>query len=1139
MTNDVRAVFYDPEGRRARRANAALFLVVFVASIGLAVYAAGLIMAPRLPHVAIGIEKSAVTGANGPLPRALEGAKFLPVANRALPSEAAPIKRFAFFASGDPSSFISLKANGGEIDAILPDWISIAPSGKAINREYPTGEGAVRKLRRDQGLDLEIYPVLSATQSYAETAAILARAENRRLLAEDIGRYLAEGDYDGVAVALPELGPASHANLAHFLDDLGRSLHPSGRKIITVMSPRRPDTRDQELAHRSDLVLIKTYEGPIDARPAPLASQGWFESELAAVLQGIDAAKLIVGIGSFASDWDAIDRRRELAVQRAWELLDEAKAPLSFDVKTLNPHFRYTGADVLTHNVWFLDGVTVFNQARAAFAARPAGVALWRLGLEDPGAWASLGRDRFPDREALAHLERPPPGNDVYERFRSDVVDLLPSHANGERRLSYSDDLGLIVGQSLERAPKQDQLVSPGFAGDKLVALTFDDGPDEKYTGQILDILAERNAKATFFIIGRNAVRNPDLLKRIYAEGHDIGNHTYSHRDLLKSTTGDIELELNGTQRVIESQLGIHTILFRAPYASPNFKKELEAPRVIETADRLGYLTTTASVDAFDWTAATPAQIVERVAGGIERGRGQVVLMHDSGGNRRPTVAALPVILDRLSSQGFKFVALHDLIGKERGEVMPVIGGEQLALKAGLNIRLACMTTMAALEEGLPYVLVGAAGLGALRLLLVVAAAFVQRRRERRRSFPGGRPVTLSVLIPAFNEQKVISKPVASVLAASSEIDFDVIVVDDGSSDRTAEAVREAFAGNERVRVYRKANGGKSSALNFGLARTDAEVVLIIDADTVLAARAPELLARHFADPRIGAVAGNAIVGNPVNLITRFQALEYITGQNLDRRAFELANAIGVVPGAISAWRRRALIEAGGFPSDTLAEDADATIALERRGWRVIYEPAAAALTEAPETLRAFLKQRFRWVFGTLQVAHKHAGAVLRGEPLGVALITVPNVYIFQMGFALLAPLMDAALVLDLARLAAAGLNGSGDMADAHLGPVAQYWLLFQALDIAAAAAAIHINGVASGWRLLPLTLIQRFCYRQLLYMVVLRSFSAAIKGHFVGWGKLARTGSVSAAAGSRAYGSFGEHAVPPAVLPSLQRIHA
>ena len=345
------------------------------------------------------------------------------------------------------------------------------------------------------------------------------------------------------------------------------------------------------------------------------------------------------------------------------------------------------------------------------------------------------------------------------------------------------------------------------------------------------------------------------------------------------------------------------------------------------------------------------------------------------------------------------------------------------------------------------------------------------------------------MLIPAFNEEKVICKTVASVLASSTTIDFDVIVVDDGSSDRTAEAVRETFSGDRRVRVYTKANGGKASALNFGLARTDAEVVLIIDADTVLAARAPELLARHFADPRIGAVAGNAIVGNPVNLITRFQALEYITGQNLDRRAFELANAIGVVPGAISAWRRRALIEAGGFPSDTLAEDADATIALERRGWRVIYEPAAAALTEAPETLRAFLKQRFRWVFGTLQVAHKHAGAVLRGKPLGVALITVPNVYIFQMGFALLAPLMDAALVLDLVR-AAAGPHRIGRHGGRAPRPRGAVLALVPSARYRGGSGRNSHQRSGERLELLPLTLLQRFCYRQLLYMVALRSIA-------------------------------------------------
>ena len=622
--------------------NRTVFVCICAISVALAVVAAGILMPPVLPHLAITSDKSAVQSAGDPIP-SMKDNRFNPIGNRALPDDATSTKRFAFFSSGDPSSFISLKAHANEIDAILPDWISIAPGGKGINREYLTGETAVASLRKERGFDLEIYPALSTELSSNATAAILARSEYRTLIVDEIGRYLADENYQGVTVALPELGPENHANLVLFLDELGRVIHAAGRKIIYVMVARQPDSRDQELMRRADFVLVKTYEGPVDASAAPLASQGWFEAALRMLQQSVEAKKLIVGIGSYANDWDALQRRRQIAVQRAWELLDEAKATLSFDVSTLNPYFRYTGNDGAVHDVWFLDGVTVFNQTRAALAVRPAGVALWRLGLEDPGAWASMGRGHLPDSKALAELEHPLPGNDIYERFRSDIVDILPAYEGGSRRLAFNGDLGLIDGQMLDRVPKQNQLVSPKFAGPKLLALTFDDGPDEKYTPEILRILAEKKAKATFFVIGRNALRNPELLKRIYEEGHDLGNHTYSHSDMLTTPTHQIEMELNATQRVLESHLGIHTIFFRAPYASPNFKKEFEAPRVLETANRLGYLTVTASVDAFDWAAATPKQIEERIAGGVERGRGQVILMHDSGGNRKPTVAALPL----------------------------------------------------------------------------------------------------------------------------------------------------------------------------------------------------------------------------------------------------------------------------------------------------------------------------------------------------------------------------------------------------------------------------------------------------------------------------------------------------------------
>ena len=265
---------------------------------------------------------------------------------------------------------------------------------------------------------------------------------------------------------------------------------------------------------------------------------------------------------------------------------------------------------------------------------------------------------------------------------------------------------------------------------------------------------------------------------------------------------------------------------------------------------------------------------------------------------------------------------------------------------------------------------------------------------------------------------------------------------------------------------------------------------------------------RHFADPTVGAVAGSAVVGNQVTIMTRFQALEYVTSQNLDRRAFEYFNAIGVVPGSIGAWRREALLQVGGYSNNTLAEDADATIAIERRGWRVIYEPRAIALTEAPETLKAFVKQRFRWMFGTLQVAFKHRGALVPSKLSGVGLLTIPNILIFQFGFTLLAPLMDAVLLFTLVLSAREMLANSAVYIPDDLLMVARYWLLFQAMDLAAAATGIKI-AEDKCWRLLPLVLLQRFCYRQILYFVAIRALFAAIKGRFVGWGKLLRTGRV------------------------------
>jgi len=325
--------------------------------------------------------------------------------------------------------------------------------------------------------------------------------------------------------------------------------------------------------------------------------------------------------------------------------------------------------------------------------------------------------------------------------------------------------------------------------------------------------------------------------------------------------------------------------------------------------------------------------------------------------------------------------------------------------------------------------------------------------------------------------------------------DFEVVFVDDGSKDATHALVAAAFAGHPQVRVLTKPNGGKASALNYGIARADSEFMVCIDADTQLDPAALRHLMSHFDSPRVGAVAGNVKVGNERNLLTRWQAIEYITSQNFDRRAFELLGCITVVPGAIGAFRREALRLAGGFTTDTLAEDCDLTIRLQRVGFAIGYAPRAVAVTEAPETVGMFLKQRFRWSFGIMQSFWKHRDLCLNPRYGTLGLVAFPNLLVFQLILPFLNPIADLLMLYSL-------FSGQG-------GPVLVYYLAFLAVDAAAAALAFGFEGERRSrlWWLLP----QRFAYRQLMYVVLVRSVLRAVKGELQSWGVLQRTGNVTA----------------------------
>jgi cellulose synthase/poly-beta-1,6-N-acetylglucosamine synthase-like glycosyltransferase/peptidoglycan/xylan/chitin deacetylase (PgdA/CDA1 family)/spore germination protein YaaH len=1094
-------VFLDRRGRRAILTNAILVTFWCVAFLGILGIGLALFVTPTLPTLpAPSLATRQVMSTPSAPTRAASEFPLKAGNHRSVPKEAVSAMRFAFYSPYDAGSFTALQRQATHLDAIIPDWLRITQSGAKPSLQSDEGSVPVVRWLRHAAPHVKIFPQLTSRLTVRETGELLGDPKTRTELIEQIFQHLRQNRFKGVSVNLPDLPPSNHRNFVVFLEALGKKLRSGDLELILAVSANVSIQAIRSLSRPCDYVLLKLYEDTISgSETGPIVPQGWFEAQLRVQSLGVERGKLIIGIGSFGYEWSEHGGRRLISVQTAWDLMSRTGATLRFDARTLNPGFRYLDDAGKTRDVWYLDAVTAFNEVKAALATQPAGIAIWRLGLEDPGVWASAGRNRLPDESALSAIAIVEPGYDAFAEASGVVLSAQPGSA-GVRTISYNQSVGLIVHQSVADVPKQVVLTTWSPYSSKAVALTFDDGPDPVYTAKILDILAEKSVQATFYAIGMHALAYPELLQRIYKEGHDLGNHSWSHPDLHTSiSSARIKSELNGTQRVFEAKLGIRSRLLRPPHMSSNYLRLDSTPELVRTASELGYLFAGYDASPLDFILSAD-HIVSETISQVESGR-QVVLLHDAGGNRQPTVDALPIIIDRLRERGFQLVSTHELIGRSRNELMPAMTGQGIAGRVESQTGVASLGFLLWLQAAIPTVAFATAILGILRILLIIVGALVQKRTAPAPATEW-RPEKIAVLVPAYNEEEVICKTVSTLLSSTYRDELEIIVIDDGSRDRTAEVVRQNFGYYDKIKLHRKENGGKASALNYGIDRTDAELIVAIDGDTILMPDAIENLVKHFRDPLVGAVAGNVLVGNQKNLITRFQALEYITSQNLDRRAFELCNAIGVVPGAIGAWRRSSLIEVGGYCTDTLAEDADLTLSIERRGWRVVSEPGARALTEAPETLRAFMKQRFRWTFGMLQVAYKHAK--LRSRGCGATLIAIPNIFVFQFGFTLLAPIMD--LLLVYAGMAA--LMGSSHHETLLI--LVSYWIFFQTIDAAAAAIGIALNGERRPWRLLPLIFLQRFSYRQLLYVVAIRALSTAIKGRLVGWGKLIRTGSVT-----------------------------
>jgi cellulose synthase/poly-beta-1,6-N-acetylglucosamine synthase-like glycosyltransferase/peptidoglycan/xylan/chitin deacetylase (PgdA/CDA1 family) len=842
----------------------------------------------------------------------------------------------------------------------------------------------------------------------------------------------------------------------------------------------------------ADAVMVMAYdEFFVSSAPGPVASRQWFQGIIRDVMELVPRDRIVILVGAYGYDWPLHQpgaHAESLSFRTAMERARLAGILPVFEREMENLHFIYADNRGRRHEVWLQDALAIWNQVKAVQYKGISRIGVWRTGTEDASMWSFFdGKNRLgsPDHFVNEIL----PTGEMRFSGTGEVITILGTPEGGGRSIEVRPD-GSIESGVYTSVPSGYNLELRG-GNPRSVVLTFDDGPDPEWTPRVLDVLKEYNAPGLFFMLGEQVVANPELVLRVSREGHLIGNHTFTHPHMEKISQIEAGVQLSTAQRLIGGLAEKYTPLFRPPYTAEVDKENPEFWAQIRGGLQNGYMVVGTNVDSNDWRKPGAERIVASILDGLAAGKGNIILMHDGGGERSQSVEALRLVIPALRARGYRIVSLDQYLNISRNEIeidLPL--SEQLIHLA--NAAIFFVKTKG--WELLKLLFSVTTLISILRVLFLGSVVIFQlKARDQKKDLldvsTGFNPV-VTVLIPAYNEEKVIARTLHSLLISDYE-HIEVLVINDGSTDGTEAEALKIVAEDRRVRVMSIENAGKAAAANYGVGKAQGEIIVAVDADTIVSPAAISLLVRHFADPSITAVCGNVEVGNVNSLLTSFQSIEYVTSQNFDRRAFSALNSISVVPGALGAWRRSAMIESGGYSHDTLTEDADLTLTIIRNGGRVIYEADATARTEAPECLNALLKQRFRWTFGTYQCLWKHRFGFLRG-PLGW--VGLPNMFLFQILFPILSPIGDIVMLFSIFR---------GDWAAFLSGYIA-----FLIMDLCGSLLAFSLD--RKPLFLLMLLPIQRFTYRQFMYYVSLKAMVAAIRGARHGWQKLDRTGSVT-----------------------------
>lgn len=704
----TKPIFYDPQRKRWKRLRIIFDMLALGGLILGTIFMVGLIRMKPLPELLLASQKRNYRAlANQPLQK---NQKYRRSAHRKTdikPSEV-PLNsgeglRAAYYVDDDPASYSSLRQHISQIDLLFPEWLHvISPDGTLTgfsldNRPYNiiTSSG-VRPVDRDNKIantiagshaNVDILPLVNnydpiKNNFMPEVGQFLMSDTARANFIHQVHVFLAANpNYRGLSLDLENIPTDAQPGFKALVAGLYDDFHPRNLHLY-VNVPARDDDFDMKfLADHSDGLLVMNYdEHESGSDPGPIASQDWFIENLKLILKTVPKEKVICAIGSYGYDWtttlpsphrkgskpapEKVLSAVSISTQQAWQQAYDSNSQIDLDDDSLNVHFAYDDDDAhVRHYIWFLDAVTALNEMRAARALGIQTYALWRLGQEDNSMWKVWDNPLRAD--PAKDLARVPPGYDIDTEGEGDILRITRKPQDGSRDLTMDDDdsvplqYRMVLQESMESYPLSYTVTQYGY-NPKKVAISFDDGPDSEWTPKILDVLKKYNVKAVFLMIGEEAEKNVGIMQRVYREGHEIGNHTWTHCSLTSRSDDQIRKELKQSEDAVYEVAGVRPHLVRPPYGAINTRiKDL-------MFSEFGYSTIMWSVDPQDWRRPGVSVVTSRLVNGAHPGA--IMLAHDI---HPPTIQAVPAMFDQLLAQGYQFVTVSQLLNMEKAS-MPV-----------------------------------------------------------------------------------------------------------------------------------------------------------------------------------------------------------------------------------------------------------------------------------------------------------------------------------------------------------------------------------------------------------------------------------------------------------------------------------